>query len=178
MRYAEHFGDYITDDYYAAEKRNAEANLAALEPIERASLSPTDRIAYDVFVWNQQRTLAGLADDILPFTAVRPVNHYASWQVYYPTMASGQGIAPFETLDDYENNLKRNAEYVAWIDRAIGRMREGLASGVVESRMTIDRTIEQLDAQIAAPIEESPFYGPVKQFPDDFSQADRDAPDR
>ncbi len=171
MRYAAHFGDYDSDAYYAAEKRQAQANLAALGGIDRAALSPTDRIAYDVFAWNQHNTLAGLADDILPLTEVRPINHYASWQVYYPTIASGQGSAPFETLADYENNLKRHAEYVAWIDRAIARMREGLASGVVESRMTIDRTIEQLDAQLAAPIEESPFYGPVKQFPDDFSRA-------
>ncbi|WP_305098421.1 DUF885 domain-containing protein [Croceibacterium aestuarii] len=173
MRYAEHFGDYDSDSYYAAEKRQAQANLAALRGIDRAALSPTDRIAYDVFAWNQRNALAGLADDILPFTQVRPVNHYASWQVYYPTIASGQGSAPFETLADYENNLKRHAEYVAWIDRAIARMREGLASGVVESRMTIDRTIEQLDAQLAAPIEDSPFYGPVKQFPEGFSAADK-----
>ena len=38
---------------------------------------------------------------------------------------------------DYENNLRRHKEYIVWLDRAIGRMREGLASGVVETRMTI-----------------------------------------
>ncbi|MXO60129.1 DUF885 family protein [Altererythrobacter salegens] len=174
MRYAEHFGDYDSDAYYSAQKQNAETNIEALHRLDRDALSPTDKIAYDVFAWNQQRTLDSLADDILPLTEVRPVNHYASWQVYYPTIASGQGSAPFATLEDYEENLKRNAEYVAWVDRAIGRMREGLASGVVESRMTIDRTIEQLDAQLAAPIEDSPFYGPVGQFPEDFSAADRE----
>ena len=173
MRYAAHFGDYITDDYFAASKRQAESNLARLHAIDRAALSPTDQVAYDVFEYSNRRALEGFAPDILPLDQVRPINHYSSWQVYYPSIASGTGMAPFATVVDYENNLARHREYITYLDRAIGRMREGLASGVVESRMTIDRTIEQLDAQLAAPIEESPFYGPVKEFPDSIPAADR-----
>ena len=41
LRYSEHFGDYITDDYYAAVERNARANIAAVEAIDRAALSPS-----------------------------------------------------------------------------------------------------------------------------------------
>ena len=44
MRFAEHFGDYITDDYYAAAERNARANIAAVEASDRAAVSLTDQV--------------------------------------------------------------------------------------------------------------------------------------
>ena len=45
MRYADHFGDYISDEYYAGEKAAAEHDLAALHAIDRASLNETDPLA-------------------------------------------------------------------------------------------------------------------------------------
>ncbi len=44
LRYADQFGDYITDEYLANEKAADEADLAALHAIDRASLS-SDRPA-------------------------------------------------------------------------------------------------------------------------------------
>jgi uncharacterized protein (DUF885 family) len=173
LRYAGHFGDYITGEYYAAVERNARANVAAAEAIDRAALSPTDQVAYDVFLLGQRRTLAGLAEPIAALTRVRPINHFSSWPTYYPSIASGEGSAPFKTVEDYENNLKRHKEYVVWLGRAIGRMREGLGTGVVETRMTIANVIAQFDEQTSAPIEDSPFYGPVKAFPEGIGEADR-----
>src|SRR5215210_644336 len=35
LRYAEHFGDFITDEYYAGERAAAEHDLAALHAISR-----------------------------------------------------------------------------------------------------------------------------------------------
>jgi uncharacterized protein (DUF885 family) len=34
-------------------------------------------------------------------------------------------VAPFKTLADYENNLKRHQQYAAAVDKIIGRFREG-----------------------------------------------------
>src|SRR4051794_34941436 len=42
MRYANEFGDYITDQYYAGERAAAEHDLAALHTIDRSVLNPTD----------------------------------------------------------------------------------------------------------------------------------------
>jgi uncharacterized protein (DUF885 family) len=44
---------------------------------------------------------------------------------------------------------------------------------VVETKMTVRNMIEQLDNQLKMKIEDSPYYGPVKQFPDTISAADR-----
>lgn len=173
MRYADRLGNFLTDEYNAQTVANAKANLAALAQIDRAALNATDRIAYDVFEYNQHETLEDFAPEVLALTEVRPINHFAGFHTFYPTFASGQGAAPFETLEDYENNLKRHAEYVELIDRAIAKFREGQAAGVYETKLTIGNVIEQLDTQLAMPIEESPLWGPVEMFPDSISEADK-----
>jgi uncharacterized protein (DUF885 family) len=62
---------------------------------------------------------------------------------------------------------------VTYLDRAIGRFRQGEQSGVVETKLTVRNMIEQLDTQLKQSTEESPYYGPIKQFPDSISAADR-----
>lgn len=172
-RYADRLGNYLTDEYTAVERRNAQDALAALATIDRSTLSETDRLAYDVFAYGLREKLSNLTPEILALTQVRPINHFAGFHTFYPTFASGQGAAAFETIEDYENNLKRHQDYIALIDRAIGRFREGLDSGVLETQLTIGNVIEQLDTQLALPVEQSPFYGPVEQFPDSFSEAEK-----
>jgi uncharacterized protein (DUF885 family) len=49
MRYADRFGDFISDAYFANERKAAEANLEGLKSIYRNRLNATDKIAYDVF---------------------------------------------------------------------------------------------------------------------------------
>lgn len=173
MRYADQFGDFITDEYFANERRAADANLEALKAINRAKLNDTDKIAYDVFRQNQLDALKGLSKEIMDLTVVRPLNHFFGFHTFYPTFASGQGAAPFKTVQDYDNNLKRHKEFIVLMDRSIGRFREGMASGVFETKMTINNVIDQLNTQLAQKTEESPYYGPVLKFPENFSDADK-----
>lgn len=173
MRYADRLGDYISDAYFDAERKAAEANLAKLENIDRAKLDPTSQIAYDVYKQNQLDALKGLSKEIMDLTVVRPVNHFAGFHTFYPTFASGQGAAPFKTVADYENNLKRHKEFITLMDASIGRFREGMASGVFETKLTITNVIDQLNTQLAQKTEESPYYGPVTKFPADFGEADK-----
>jgi hypothetical protein len=45
LRYADQFGDYITDEYFAKEKAATEAELAARRAIPRDQLNATDKLA-------------------------------------------------------------------------------------------------------------------------------------
>jgi uncharacterized protein (DUF885 family) len=173
LRYADHLGDSITDQYYAGERTAGEHDLVALHAINRSQLDETDQIAYDVFEFQTKDTLRGYEPDLLSLTKVRPLNHFFGLHTFYATFASGKGAAPFKTLADYENNLKRHADFVTYIDRTVGRFREGEKSGVVETKMTVRNMIEQLDTQLAQKPEDSPYYGPVKEFPDSVGAADR-----
>jgi len=173
LRYADQFGDYITDAYFAAEKQAAVDDLAALAKIDRKALSVDDRISYDVFKWQRTTDLKGYDPALLRTSTDRPIDHFSGFQTFMPDLSSGEGAAPFKTVADYDNNLKRLAGYVVLIDRSIGRMQQGLADGVTNPKLVMQNVIGQLDALNAEGVEGSTFYKPVKKFPDSISAADR-----
>ncbi len=173
MRYADQFGDYITDEYNAGEKAAAEADLAALKRIDRSALSAEDRISYDTFRYTTEVGLRGYRPDLLEATITRPIDHFNGYHIQYPDIVSGSGAAPFKTVKDYEDNLKRVDGYVLYLDRAIGRMKQGLAAGITNPRLVMVNVVGQLDALITTKVEDSVFYKPVTKFPDSFSAADK-----
>jgi uncharacterized protein (DUF885 family) len=170
---ADRLGDYLTDSSFYASRLDTQLNLALLDQIDRSKLDPTDQLAYDVLKYQQETALRGQSDEIRALTEVRPINHFRSFHTFYPNFASGNGAAQFKTIANYEDNLSRHDDYIAISDRAIERSREGMESGVLETKLTIGRAIEQLDTLLAVPLAESQFMGPVQNFPDDFSEADK-----
>ncbi len=173
LRYADRFGDFISDAYFEGERKAARENIRKLRGINKARLSATDKIAYEVFLHSQKDRLKGLSKPHFEAVAVRPLNHFFGYHTFYPNFASGQGAAPFKTLADYENNLKRHREFIIYLDRCIERFRQGKKAGIVETKMTIRNVIDQLNTQLQQPAEESPYFGPVKRFPQDISDADK-----
>ena len=172
-RNADRLGDFLTDSSFYASRLDTQLNLAKLALIDRSKLSDTDQLAYDVFKYNQESALRGQTDEIRALTEVRPVNHFTGFHTFYPNFASGDSAAQFKTLANYEDNLSRHDDYIEISERAIGKFREGMESGVVETKLTIGLVIKQLDTLLAIPIEESQYMKPVKNFPEDFSDADK-----
>ena len=173
MRYADHLGDLFSDAHYQAEKAAAEQDLAALQAIPRAELGPTDQIAYDAFEFETKDTLRGLQPDLLPLTEALPMNHFFGLHTQYPTIASGQGGAPYTTVADYQAGLTRDRDFAANIDEAIRQWRKGEAVGVVDSKLTVRNMIEQLNNQLQLKPEDSPYWGPIKAFPTSIGATDR-----
>ena len=173
-RYADRLGDLYSDAHFQAEKTAAQQELAALAAIPRGELSADDQLAYDVFEFQTRDTLRGLQPDLLPLTEALPMNHFYGLHTEYPTISSGTGGAPYATVRDYENGLKRNQDFARNIDQAIAQFRKGEAEGVVTTKLTVRNMIEQLDNQLKLKPEESPYWGPVKAFPKEIPQLERD----
>ncbi|UYY59366.1 DUF885 domain-containing protein [Sphingomonas sp. S2-65] len=173
MRYADQLGDSITDAYFDAERAAGDKDLAALGRIDRAALSETDQLAYDVFKWQTELALRSLSPEILPLNVVRPIDHFTGFHTFYPDLASGQGAAPFKTVKDYDDNIKRHHRYAWLIDQAIVRFRQGMESGVVQPKLVVRNVIDQLDLQLKQGVEGSTFYAPLKTFPADIPAADQ-----
>src|SRR6202012_5814546 len=76
-RYADRFGDYISDAYFAAERQAAQSDLATLAAIDRARLTPAERISYDVFKWQRQLDLRGDEQPLLKTIVERPIDHFS-----------------------------------------------------------------------------------------------------
>jgi uncharacterized protein (DUF885 family) len=172
-RYADRLGDLYSDAHFQAEKAAAEHDLAALAAIPRADLGTDDQLAYDVFEFQTKDTLRGLQPDLLPLSEALPMNHFYGLHTEYPTISSGQGGAPFATVADYENGLKRNQDFARNIDEAIAQWRKGEAEGVVDTKLTVRNMIEQLDNQLKLKPEDSPYWGPLKEFPKGISEGER-----
>ena len=172
-RYADRLGDIFSDAHYQAEKAAAEHDLAALGAIPRAELSADDQLAYDVFEFTTKDTLRGLQPDLLPLTEARPMNHFYGLHTEYPTFSSGQGGAPFATVRDYENGLKRNEDFARNVDEAIAQWKKGEAEGVVDTKLTVRNMIEQLDNQLKLKPEDSPYWGPLRAFRGGITAADQ-----
>jgi uncharacterized protein (DUF885 family) len=173
LRYADRLGDLFSDRHFQGEKAAAEHDLAALHEIPRAQLAPSDQLAYDVFEFQTKDTLRGLQPGLLRLEEALPMNHFFGIHTEYPTIASGQGGAPYNTVADYENSLKRNRDFAANVDEAIRQWRKGEAEGVVDTKLTVRNMIEQLGSQLKLKPEESPYWGPIKTFPARIGAADR-----
>lgn len=173
LRYADQIGDLYSDAHYAGEKAADEDALKQLSAIPRASLDPTDRIAYDTFKRNTEIDLESYRPDLLKVAEVMPINHFYGLHLDYADLSSGQGAAPFKTVKDYEDALKRHAQYPHLVDEIIARFRQGIAAGIVEPKLVVNNMIDELTLQAAGGVEGTPYYGPVKSFPDTIPAADQ-----
>jgi uncharacterized protein (DUF885 family) len=173
LRYAGEFGDDLSDAYFAAEKAAAVADLAALTQIDRNALPARDRVSYDVFRFQREDTLKGLDPALLKTQIERPIEHFYGAQASVPQLSSGEGAAPFKTVADYDNNLRRLAGYVVYLDRAVVRMRQGLADGITNPKLVMTHVVSQLDSLIAEGVDHSTFFKPIEHFPDTVSPSDR-----
>src|SRR6185295_8376377 len=141
--------------------------------IDRASLSPEEQIAYDVFVYQTRLALEGNTAAMNALTVVRPLDHMNGLHVQYADFSSGSSIAPFKTVADYDNGLTRIDGFVTFLDRCIERMREGMRTHVVHPKLVVRNMIGQLDDLIKQGVDKSPFYQPIVHMPATFSAADK-----
>jgi uncharacterized protein (DUF885 family) len=173
MRYADQFGDYITDEFLSASKSNSEADLRRLVGIDRNALGAQDKIAYDVFKYQTEFDLKSYALGIEQISVRLPIDHFNGLHTFFPDLQSGQSAAPYKTVQDYENGLSRATGFVAYMDRAIGRMREGIAMGYTQPLVVTQNVIGQLKTMLDLGVDKSPYMLPVQNFPADMADADK-----
>ncbi|OSZ72141.1 DUF885 domain-containing protein [Sphingomonas sp. IBVSS1] len=170
---ADQMGELITDAAYAAEKRAAEAELKALAAIDRAALTPDEQVSYDTFKWQRETDLAGLSQALIAATAPRPIDHFFGFHNFVAELQSGESAAPFKTVKDYEDALKRHEQFVLLLDLAILRFRQGMKTGVVQPKLVVNNIIDQLNNLTAGGTDGSIMMKPVQKFPDGISAADQ-----
>lgn len=86
---------------------------------------------------------------------------------------SGESAQPFHTVKDYENWLKRISAYSIWCDSAIGNFRAGMNSNYVMPKALVVKMIDICKGLVSEKIQESIFWGPIKNIPADFSDSDK-----
>ncbi|MDG2516506.1 DUF885 domain-containing protein [Lysobacter soli] len=143
--------------------------LKQVKDVGSDGLSGQDLLSYEIFVRDREDSLEA---EKFP-TWLQPINQFYNFAATFVQLGSGTGAQPFKTVKDYDNWLKRAAQAPVLFDQAIANSREGVKNGVVQPRALMVKVIPQLDALIKDKAEDTLFWGPIKNFPSDFSDADR-----
>ena len=158
------------DPAFEAESRRVQHSfLNRARAIDTRSLSPAQRLSYEIFVSDRELTLERLSfpDRLLP------VDQMSSMASTFAQLGSGDSAQPFETVTDYEAFLARAQDFSRWVDAAIVAMREGMASGVVNPRVIMERVVAQLREIARGEPEQTLFWQPVTRLPDSIALSER-----
>ena len=159
----------FTDSHRALVKSILEKYQKSIQEIDRESLTTNDQLTYDLIERDVKLGLEGLS---FPENLI-PLNQFYGFHLTFAQLGSGSVIQPFATVKDYDNWSKRMLKGAAYLDSSIVYFRKGMAAGHVLPKALIVKIIPQLDAFNVKDIKESTFYGPIKNLPKSFSEADK-----
>ncbi|MBL8524172.1 MAG: DUF885 domain-containing protein, partial [Betaproteobacteria bacterium] len=159
----------ISPDHRARQSAAFNGILKQLGTMPVAALTPADRLTYQVLKYDVSMRLEALKHP----RHLLPVHQLEMAPVKLAGWAGGQSVQPFKTVQNYENYLKRLERLPLWNSQAIGNMREGMRTGVVQSRSLVERALEQLKTLAESGVEDSAYFSPIKRLPADFSPEDK-----
>ncbi len=168
-RYNHRLANTLSAEYRQQDEALNREYLDRVTAIDAEQLTGQDRLTYETFRYSRELDLEGTR---FP-DHLQPINQFYSITSTFVQLGSGSSVHPFETVDDYEDFLARIDDFVVIVDQAIANMREGMEQGIVQPRILMEKTVPQLESQITDDVEDSTFFMPVKNMPDDFSEEER-----
>jgi uncharacterized protein (DUF885 family) len=169
-RFNDKFANSIGPEHREASRKMDEEFLARLLEIDREQLSRQDQLSFDMFRLNREQSLEG---DRFP-GHLQPINQFYSTLNSFVQLGSGTSVHPFKTVEHYDDWLARIDGFVVYADQAVENMKEGMRRGVVQPRILMEKSLPQIESQVVDTAEESGFWAPIENMPDDFSASDRE----
>ena len=144
----------------ARDARDAQARqwLARAQAIDRAALSPTDRVSLDIFVHARAEEVAYQA-----FEGWRTMS-LASDGGFQTELPELLGVMPADTVPQVEAVLARLAAAPRRIDEELLWLKRGIALGWVPPRPVLQRVLAQIDAQLRSPADGNPWLEPLQRM--------------
>jgi uncharacterized protein (DUF885 family) len=174
------FNDRVSDfspQATARRKAHVKTAIDELRKFEAKRLSTQDRISREIMLdglmrKDEENRIYG----DLPFGADRNDDWMVAStmdgpQLAFPLIAKA---TPFRDLRDYENYLKRLAALPRAMSQLTARMEQGISSGWMPPRISMERVPGQFAALAGAEVTKTPFYAPFENFPAGISSADRE----
>lgn len=143
-----------------------------LKKVNYDKLTNEKKVVYDVLDFTLKDKIERYAyhPEYIPFT------QFDGLPLQFPVLGSGDGIQPFNTEKDYDNWLRRMEKFPEWMDAAIENFKTGMSQNVVLPQKLVAKMIPQMNADeiVTSDFEKNIFYGPLRKFPDEFSEAQRE----
>lgn len=141
-----------------------------LKSFNREELNANDQISFDILKRELDLGKEGLQfkDNLMP------LNQFYGFHLTFAQLGSGSVMQPFANVKDYQNWEARLHKGAAYLDSAQVYFKRGIQENVVLPKALVVKVISQLKAFDVKDLKESTFYGPLKQFPKEFSSADKE----
>ncbi len=167
--YNDKLPNFLSPEYQEKSRQFSADWLEKVKKIDRSLLSGQDRLSYDVYLYNAE---LGKQGEQFPGELI-PINQSSNIANFFAQLGSGQSFQPFKTVEDYDNWLKRIDGGVEIMKQAKTNMQMGIERGVTQPKALMEKVLPQLSAHLVDKVEDSVFYGPVKDMPEDFSEEDK-----
>lgn len=167
--YNNFYPNTVSDEYIAQVKAFFKKYKDAVSKFSDGELSENDRISKQLLEWECDINI----EQWEMHEELMPLNQFTSPILTLGQWGSGAGAQPFKTVKDYNDWLVRLADFNVYLQSVQQRMKKGVSKGYVLPKALTEKMIPQLKDMANADIKAHLLYGPVKQFPDDFSDADK-----
>lgn len=170
---ATYLGDRRYNDRWTDVSRSAIAKreehqrevLKRLDAIDSQRLTSAERLNLNLY----RRQLVTELEEIPYQWHLVPLNHRDGIQ----DENSVADACSFSELKDYEDWLSRLKSFPEYMDQTIALMRAGVAAGMVQPQIVMQRVPSQIRRQLVEDPSTSLFYKPFKSFPQEVSDEDR-----
>jgi uncharacterized protein (DUF885 family) len=169
-RYNDRLPNTLSAESRAAEQAFRREWLARVEAVEAEGLPDSARLSREIFIREQRTAIDG---ERFPGW-MQPLNQFYSIPNQFAMLGSGTSAQPFATVQDHDNWLARAGNIPTLTAQAIANMREGMAAGVVQPKVLMQKVLPQLDALIKDDPTQTLFWQPVATMPESFPAEDRE----
>lgn len=167
-RYNDTLPNFLSDAYKEKLKDYYTSYLTLSKKFAKKKLSKTEKMSNAILQWECEINLEELS-----FEDYTPIDQMWSMNLMIGQLAGGTSAQPFNTVEDYNNWLKRLEDYVAWLKTAKTRMQDGIKAKNVLPKSLIAKVLPQLQSVLTKDIESNLFYSPILNFPSYFTAAER-----
>lgn len=162
----------LTGEHRDAVRELYDATLEQLRRYDATSVRDLERTWLEAgeILLSDQRALLERPERFLP---LQPLGGMPG---VFLQLGSGDGAHPFDTEDDYRDFLRRAEDLPRWVEAALRRLDEGLASGITHPRSVVDLTLVRLRSatSVRSP-RDSVLWQPMDRLPAGILGAERAA---
>ena len=165
-RYGDRFADASPAGRAAQDAKTREW-LAQARGMRRDALNATDRVSLDMFIDMLEQDVA-----MIPFEGYRRMSLRSLWGVQ-DALSGLLQATPMSSPERVEQLFKRFAAYPQRMDEEIAGLKRAIAQGWVPPKNVLDRVLKQIDGQLGASMDTSPYFVPLQRLPRSTTEADK-----
>jgi uncharacterized protein (DUF885 family) len=163
------YNDQLSDFSQAAIERDQKVTrdyLKKFEAIDTTGFPEQEKLNKDLMVRNLRNSIA---DEKFKGWEM-PVTQFGGIHIDFPQLISSLS---FSSVKDYDDFIARLKQLPRAFDENLIQMRKGMKDNLMPPQVLLTQVAEQAENIAKLKPEDTPFTEPLKNFPKDFSDADK-----